>query len=215
MSLGWILGTLGVLPADDALEIEWRTRRPAGVWGRIESDLRGERTPNSGNGEVTMKMKPLVTTLTGSTTKCLVTIVASMGTAAQSLVCGSAILRDVEVVTSRVPQSTITSVQKKPENGKRPGEREVDVYTTPTERQTKTYLVTVRLNDLVYTGQSSGNWFWDFDPTQLVINDPIGACISKGTLRLRRPDGKDYKTKIVHVVRDVAREPTQGGPDRW
>jgi hypothetical protein len=194
-----------------------------GCGGRFESDLRSERTPNSENGEVTMKMKPLVTTLTGTTTKCLVTIVASMGlgvfssspVAAQSLVCGTAMLRDVEVVTSRVPQSTITSVQKKPENGKRPGEREVDVYTTPTERQTKTYLVTVRLNDLVYTGQSSGNWFWDFDPTQLVINDPIGACISKGTLRLRRPDGKDYKTKIVHVVRDVAREPTQGGSDRW
>jgi hypothetical protein len=50
-----------------------------GCGGRIESDLRGERTPNSGNGEVTMKMKPLVTTLTGTTTKCLVTIVASMG----------------------------------------------------------------------------------------------------------------------------------------
>jgi hypothetical protein len=178
---------------------------------------------NSGNGEVTMKMKPLVTTLTGTTTNCLVTIGALMGlagfssspAAAQSLVCGTAMLRDVEVVTSRVPQSTITSVQKKPENGKRPGEREVvDVYTTPTERQSKTYLVTVRLNDLVYTGQSSGNWFWDFDPTQLVVNDPIDACVSKGTLRLRRPDGKDYKTKIVHVVRDVAREPTQGGPNR-
>jgi hypothetical protein len=178
--------------------------------------------PTQDNRDVTMKMKSLVTTLTGTTTKCLVIIVASIGlggfssspAAAQSLVCGTAMIRDVEVVTSRVPQSTITSVQKKPENGKRPGEREVDVYTTPTERQTTTYLVTVRLNDLIYTGQSSGNWFWDFDPTQLVINDAIGACISKDTLRLRRPDGKDYKTKIVHVVRDVAREPTQGGSDR-
>lgn len=169
-----------------------------------------------------MKMNSLVTTLIGTTTKCLMTIVASMGlalfspspAAAQSPVCGTAMLRDVEVVTSRVPQSTITSVQKKPENGKRPGEREVDVYTTPTERQTKTYLVTVRLNDLVYTGQSSGNWFWDFDPTQLVIHDSIEACVSKGTLRLRRPDGKNYKTKIVRVVRDVAHDPTPEGSDR-
>ena len=42
----------------------------------------------------------------------------------------------------------------------------------PLERQSKKYLVTVRLNDLVYTGESSGNAFWDFNPTRLVINDP-------------------------------------------
>jgi hypothetical protein len=154
--------------------------------------------------------------------KQLVTIAAWMGlvvfssspAAAQSLICGTAMLRDVEVVTARVPQSTITSVHKKPKNGKKPGEREVDVYTTPAERQTKTYFVTVRLNDLVYTGQSSGDEFWNFDPTRLVINDPIDACVSKGTLRLRRPDGKDYKTKIVRVVRDVVHEPTQEDSDR-
>jgi hypothetical protein len=46
--------------------------------------------------------------------------------------------------------------------------------------------VTVRLNDLVYTGQSSGNEFWNFDPTRLVINDPIAACVSTDTLHLRR-----------------------------
>lgn len=169
-----------------------------------------------------MKMKRLVTTIAGTTTGYFVTMAASIGlavlspspAAAQSPVCGTAILREVEVVTSRVPQSTITSVRTKPPNGKKPGERVVDAYTTPAERQTKTYLVTVRLNDLVYTGQSSGNDFWNFDPTRLVINDPIDACVSKGTLRLRRPDGKDYKTKIVHVVRDVAHEPTQGGADR-
>jgi hypothetical protein len=109
-------------------------------------------------GELTMKMKRLVTTLAGTMTGCLVTLAAAMGLAvfssspavAQSLVCGTAMLRDVEVVTARVPQSTITSVYKKPKNQKKPGEREVDAYTTPAERQTKTYLVTIRLNDLVY-----------------------------------------------------------------
>jgi hypothetical protein len=134
--------------------------------------------------------------------------------AAQSAVCGTAMLKDVEVVTARTPQSTITSVQKKPNDGKESGARGVDVYTTPAERQTKTYLVTVRLNDLVYTGQGSGNWFWDFDPTRLVINDPIDACVSKDTLRLRRPDGKDYKTKIVRVVRELAHDPVQQGSGR-
>jgi hypothetical protein len=146
--------------------------------------------------------------------KRLVTIAASIGLAvlsapplgAESLICGTGALRDVEVVIDRVPQSTITTVQKKPGNGKKSGGDKVDAYTTPAERQTKTYLVTVRLNNLVYTGQSSGNEFWNFDPTRLVINDPIEACISGRSLRLRRPDGKEYKTKIVRVIRDVTSE---------
>ena len=157
-----------------------------------------------------MKMTPLVMRLGGSMTARPVTIAVSMAlmafssspVAAQSSVCGTAMLRDVEVVTARVPQSTITFVHTKRKTESRPGEREVDVYTTPAERQTKTYLVTVRLNDVVYTGESSGNEFWHFDPTRLVINDPIDACVSDGRLRLRRPDGKEYKTKIVRVVRD-------------
>jgi hypothetical protein len=144
----------------------------------------------------------------------LVTIAASIGLAvasapplaAESLMCGTGALRDVEVVVDRVPQSTITTVQKKPKSGKKRSEQPVSVFSTPTERQTKTYLVTVRLNDLVYTGQASGNEFWNFDPTRLVINDPINVCVSKDTLRLRRPDGKDYKTKIVRVIRDVTSE---------
>lgn len=169
-----------------------------------------------------MKTRRFAATLVGTTTGYIVTVAASMGlavfspspAAAQSTVCGTAVLRDVEVVTARVPQTTITSVRQKPNKGKKPGERDVDAYTTPAERQTKTYLVTVHLNDLVYTGEASGNDFWNFDPTRLVVNDPIDACVSKNILRLRRPDGKDYKTKVVHVVRDVAHAPTQGGADR-
>jgi len=126
----------------------------------------------------------------------------SASSAAAQSVCGTGTLRDVKIVTARVPQSTITSVRKKPKTENKRGEGQVDAYTTPAERQTKTYFVMVRLNDLVYTGQSSGNEFWNFDPTRLVINDPIGICVAKNTMSLRRPDGKDYKTKIVRVVRD-------------
>jgi hypothetical protein len=142
--------------------------------------------------------------------KQFVTVIAAMGVvlalgsqaAAQSNACGTGVLRDVEVVIGRVPQSTITSVRTK---NNKPGKRDVNVMTTPSERQTTTYLVTVRLNDLTYTAQSSSNGFWSYDPTRLVINDPIHVCVSKGSLRLRRPDGKDYKTKIVRIVRDDVR----------
>ena len=136
----------------------------------------------------------------------LATLAASPAVA-QTAGCVTGILTDVEVVVSRVPQSTITSVHTRPKDGRKPGERSVDAYTTPSERETKTYLVTVRINDRVYVGRSSGDWFWEFDPTRLVINDPIDACVSSNTLRLRRPDGKEYKTKIVRVVRDVAHKP--------
>jgi hypothetical protein len=105
----------------------------------------------------------------------LATLAASPAVA-QTAGCGTGILTDVEVVVARVPQSTITSVHTRPKDGRKPGERSVDAYTTPSERETKTYLVTVRI-------------------------------VSRDTLRLRRPDGKDYKTKIVRVVRDVAHTP--------
>jgi hypothetical protein len=135
------------------------------------------------------------------------TALASSPAAAQTAGCGTATLTDVDVVVARVPQSTITSIRTRPTDGRKRGERSADAYTTPSERETKTYRVTVRFDDRVYVGESSGDWFWDFNPTRLVINDPIEACVSGDTLRLRRPDGKDYKSKIVRVVRDVAHNP--------
>ena len=36
-----------------------------------------------------------------------------------------------------------------------------------------------------------------------MISDPIHACVAKDNLRLTRPDGKDYKTKIVKTIRQA------------
>lgn len=124
--------------------------------------------------------------------------------AAQASVCGTATLLDVEVVMSRIPQPTITFVQTRRKGHGKSGDRAVQVYTTPSERQNKTYVVTVRLNDFTYVAQSPGSDFWNFNPTRLVVNDAIDACVSNGHLRLRRPDGKDYKTTIVRVERSAA-----------
>ena len=88
----------------------------------------------------------------------LATLAASPAVA-QTAGCGTGILTDVEVVVARVPQSTITSVHTRPKDGRKPGELSVDAYTTPSERETKTYLITVRINDRVYVGRSSGDWF--------------------------------------------------------
>src|SRR5262249_46041272 len=118
---------------------------------------------------------------------------------AQDATCGMGRLEDVEVVTQFVPQATITTARGK---HRRPDAHDWFVYTTPIERLSKRYLVTVRLNDIVYTGESSGDAFWNFNPTRLVINDAIPACVTEDKLRLTRPDGKDYTTKIVRAIRD-------------
>ncbi|MGE3511010.1 MAG: hypothetical protein AB7N65_19235 [Vicinamibacterales bacterium] len=114
--------------------------------------------------------------------------------------CGIATLRDVEVLVHTVSQGTVTSVRER--RPRKPGEREAQVYTTPGERQSKKYRVTVLLNDLVYTGESPGDEFWHFNPTRFVINDPIDACVREDRLILKRPDGKDYRSRIVRVMRE-------------
>lgn len=114
--------------------------------------------------------------------------------------CGMATLRDVEVLVQTVSQGTVTSVRER--RPRKPGEREAQAYTTPGERQSKKYLVTVLLNDLVYIGESPGDEFWHFNPTRFVINDPIDACVREDRLILKRPDGKEYRSKIVRVMRN-------------
>jgi hypothetical protein len=132
----------------------------------------------------------------------LLVYASSAAAADRRTACGMATLEDVEVVTEAVQQVAITTVRDK---RRKAGEREQVAITTPAERQDKKYVVTVRLDDMVYTGESSANWFWDFNPTRFVINDSVQACVSNDRLRLRRPDGKDYETKIVRVARDASR----------
>jgi hypothetical protein len=128
------------------------------------------------------------------------TLTASPSAAAEGATCGIAKLEDVEVVTELVPQATITTARVRP---KKPGDHEWFGYTTPSERLSKRYRVTVRLNNVLYTGESSGDGFWNFNPTTLVINDSIHGCVTKDKLRITRPDGKDYTTKIVRTIREI------------
>jgi hypothetical protein len=117
--------------------------------------------------------------------------------------CGTGTLRDVEAITEtfQTPQRTRIVTKKN-----RRGHEEVWAETSSGERTEKTYTIIVELEDMTYTARSSGN-FWNFDPSRLVINDPIGACVDRNQLILRRPDGKDYKARIVRTVRNDASRP--------
>ena len=139
-----------------------------------------------------LMMKPMSTMVLGAA------LLSPARAAAETATCGMATLQDVEVVAQLVPLPTITTARDR--HGK-PGVDDWFWYTTPRERLSKRYLVTVRLDDVVYTGESPGDAFWNFNPTTLVINDSIHACVTKDRLRLTRPDGKDYSTKIVRAVR--------------
>ena len=85
------------------------------------------------------------------------------------------------------------------------GREETWVETSTGERREKNYLLTLELDDIRYTAQSSGN-FWNFDPTRLVINDPVGVCVDGKRIIVKRPDGKDFKAKIVRAARAETRD---------
>ena len=111
--------------------------------------------------------------------------------------CSTGTLRDVEAITETVATPTQTRVRTK---RNKHGDREVWSETTPGEVRRKKYIVQVQFQDLVYTAESSGN-FWNFDPTRLVINDSVGVCVDGKQILLKRPDGKEYKARIVRAVR--------------
>ena len=43
----------------------------------------------------------------------------------------------------------------------------------------------------------------------VMINDSIHACVAKNRLRLTRPNGKDYDTKIVRAIRESQSSSTE------
>ena len=130
----------------------------------------------------------------------VITLATPAAARAETAVCGMATLEDVDVATTLVPIGTVTTGCNKPGQ---PGIRDWHVYASPASRVSKSYLVTVRLNDMLYTGESSGDGFWTFNPGTLVVDDGIYVCVAKDRLRITRPDGKDYSAKIVRAVRGV------------
>ena len=73
-----------------------------------------------------------------------------------------------------------------------------------TIEQTKmTYVLTVRVGDITYTTEHIKNLIFGYNPTDMVVNDPVNVSIQKNNLVLLRPDGKEYKTTIVRIERNA------------
>jgi hypothetical protein len=117
-------------------------------------------------------------------------------------VCGIGTLTDVQARVEVIQAGTIEYGRK---TVKKNGRREYDSYSAPNLQKQTTYTVTIVLDDLTYTAQAELLFGFGFKPTSLVINDPIGACVRGSTLAVERPDGKEYRTRILSVAR-VPRE---------
>lgn len=88
------------------------------------------------------------------------------------------------------------------EREKKNGKRTTDGYTYSGEQTQEIYVLTVAVDDMIYTAESVKNLFFGYNPTDLVVNDPVELCVEKNKLVLTRPDGKKYKTRIVRSERD-------------
>lgn len=91
------------------------------------------------------------------------------------------------------------------EKEKKNGKKFVDGYTYGGDRIEVTYVLTVAVGDMIYTAEHPKTLFFGYNPTDMVVNDPVSVCVQKGNLIFLRQSGKEYKTKIVRVERNPER----------
>lgn len=95
------------------------------------------------------------------------------------------------------------------EKVKKNGKRTIDGYTYSGEQTLEIYVLRVAIGDMIYTAENFKNLFFGYNPTDMVVNDPVDVCVERNKLVLTRPDGKKYKTRIVRSERD--RRAERGG----
>lgn len=88
------------------------------------------------------------------------------------------------------------------EKEKKNGKKVVAGYTYGGDRIEVTYILTVAMRDMIYTAEHPKMLFFGYNPTDMVVNDPVNVCVQKNNLLFIRQDGKEYKTKIVRVERN-------------
>ncbi|MCE9625974.1 MAG: hypothetical protein K8R69_11085 [Deltaproteobacteria bacterium] len=71
--------------------------------------------------------------------------------------------------------------------------------TTPTTSEEKHYFISVQAGDLVYVGEYTPMFYGK--PGDWIIGDPIDVRFDGGKMILRKPNGKELKTKVVKRIR--------------
>jgi hypothetical protein len=89
------------------------------------------------------------------------------------------------------------------------GKKEFNGYSYAPDQTTVTYVLTVTVGDITYTAEHTKNLFFGYNPTDMVVNDPVTVSRQKNRLVLKRPDGKEYKTTIVRLERNTGSTPAR------
>ncbi len=79
--------------------------------------------------------------------------------------------------------------------------------TTPTTTEEKHYFITVQSGDLVYVGEYTPMFFGK--PGDWIIGDPIDVRFGGNKMILRKPNGKELKTKIQKRIRAAEYQPAK------
>jgi hypothetical protein len=119
--------------------------------------------------------------------------------AQQSGSCGTGKLVGLDTRIQTIPGMNTAHYE---ERVKKNGKRTIDGYTYSGEQTQEIYVLTVAIGDMIYTAENVKNLFFGYNPTDMVVNDPVDVCVEKNKLVLTRPDGKKYKTRIVRAERD-------------
>ena len=59
------------------------------------------------------------------------------------------------------------------------------------------FAITVAIDGIAVTGIYEAKWRWSYAPQDLVVGDTIDARIDGKKLIIKRPDGKEFKAKII------------------
>ncbi len=82
------------------------------------------------------------------------------------------------------------------------GKKEINGYSYAPGQTIVTYVLTVAVGEMTYTAEHVKNVFFGYNPTDMVVNDPVTVSVQKNKLLLIRPDGKEYKMTIVRIERN-------------
>src|SRR5436190_23571882 len=72
--------------------------------------------------------------------------------------------------------------------------------TTPTTDDENIYYLSVQLGDMIYVGRWKPMWSFS-KVSDWIIGDPIDLRLNKNDLFLKKPNGKELKTKIEKRIR--------------
>jgi hypothetical protein len=95
-----------------------------------------------------------------------------------------------------------TSNEHYEEKVKRNGKKVINGYSYSSEQTRLIYILTVTLGDMTYKAENPQNLFFGYNPTDMVVNDPVNVCLEKNKLVFIRSNGKQYKAKIVRTERN-------------